>query len=88
MILGYRIRVEREGSSWGAWSPDLPGCVGLGRSREAALRSIRKSIQLTVDYLREVGDPVPPTWIEKRRTVARASASAPVPRSVRSRRAS
>ncbi len=41
----YRVIIEKEDSSdWGAYVPDLPGCVAVGESREGVGRLIRGAI--------------------------------------------
>lgn len=39
--------------------PELPGCMALGDTQQAALESAQEAIQLWIDTAREFGDPVP-----------------------------
>nr|WP_307935123.1 type II toxin-antitoxin system HicB family antitoxin [Salinispora arenicola] len=40
--------IERaEDGGYGAWSPDLPGCVALGETRREALAEMRAAIAFT-----------------------------------------
>lgn len=55
----YMVVVEQEGSSFGAYVPDLPGCVAVGESKEEALQLIQKAIELHLEDMREEGVPVP-----------------------------
>jgi predicted RNase H-like HicB family nuclease len=55
----YAVIIERGQSSFGAYVPDLPGCVAVGDSREEVERLIREAITLHVADLRERGEPVP-----------------------------
>jgi predicted RNase H-like HicB family nuclease/shikimate kinase len=55
----YRIVVEQTGTGFSAYSPDLPGCAGTGRTREEAETSMREAIEFHVDGLRLEGYPVP-----------------------------
>ncbi len=55
----YTVILERGESSWGAWVPDLPGCVAVGETREEVERLIREAIDEHLDSLRESGEPVP-----------------------------
>lgn len=42
---GYLIVVERaDDGGYGAWAPDLPGCVALGDTIEDAKHQIREAI--------------------------------------------
>ena len=55
----YAIVLERGPVSYGAYVPDLPGCVAAGDSREEALRLIREAIEFHIEGLRAEGIPVP-----------------------------
>lgn len=59
-MVGYAVIVEHaDDGGFGAWSPDLPGCIGLGDTVEECLADMREAIGLYVDVLREHGDDVP-----------------------------
>jgi predicted RNase H-like HicB family nuclease len=51
---------ERGEESFGAYVPDLPGCVAAGETREEVMRLIREAIEFHLEGLREGGLPVPP----------------------------
>jgi predicted RNase H-like HicB family nuclease len=55
----YTVIVERGETSWGAYVPDLPGCVAAGESREEVLQLIRDAIEFHIEGLRENGEEVP-----------------------------
>lgn len=55
----YLVVIEREGSSWGAYCPDLPGVGVVGRSRSEVEDLIEKAVSLHVDGLREAGEQIP-----------------------------
>ena len=55
----YTVIIENGPTSWGAYAPDLPGCVAAGDTREAVLELIREAIQFHVEGLIENGEPVP-----------------------------
>jgi predicted RNase H-like HicB family nuclease len=42
------------------YSPDVPGCVSTGRTREEVEVNMREAIALHLDGLREDGKPLPP----------------------------
>jgi predicted RNase H-like HicB family nuclease len=56
----YLVVVERGPSSYGAYVPDLPGCIAVGESREEVLASIHEAIEFHLEGLREDGQPIPP----------------------------
>lgn len=56
----YLVVIENEGSSWGAYAPDLPGVGVVGDSRQEVEQLIREAIGLHLDGLREAGEPIPP----------------------------
>ena len=55
----YVVVIEQEGEAWGAYVPDLPGCVAAGGSHEEVERLIAEAIPLHISSLREHGEPVP-----------------------------
>jgi predicted RNase H-like HicB family nuclease len=56
----YTVILEKESSSdWGAWVPDLPGCVAVGKTREEVSRSIQEAIEFHLEGIREDGNPIP-----------------------------
>jgi predicted RNase H-like HicB family nuclease len=55
----FLVVVEKGKSSYGAYVPDLPGCVAVGNSRREVLKLIRDGIELHIRALRESGEAVP-----------------------------
>ena len=55
----YMVVVEKGPNSFGAYVPDLPGCIATGESREEVLNLIREAIEFHIEGLREDGQPVP-----------------------------
>ena len=55
----YLVVIERGPSSFGAYVPDLPGCVAVGETRLEVEALIREAVELHIDGLREDGQPVP-----------------------------
>jgi predicted RNase H-like HicB family nuclease len=56
----YLIVIERaDDGGYGAWAPDLPGCVALGDTIETAEQQMREAIAFHLEGLREQGEPVP-----------------------------
>jgi predicted RNase H-like HicB family nuclease len=55
----YLLVVGKGKSSYGAYVPDLPGCVAAGETRREVMKLIREAILLHIEALRESGQPVP-----------------------------
>ncbi len=56
----YLVVVEQGATSFGAYVPDLPGCVAAGETRDEVLDLIREAIEFHIEGLRQQGEPVPP----------------------------
>ncbi len=55
----FLIIIEKAGSNYSAYSPDLPGCVATGSTREDAERNMHEAVRMHVEGLREDSLPVP-----------------------------
>lgn len=55
----YAIVVEKGPVSYGAYVPDLPGCVAAAETRSEVLRLIREAIEFHIDAMRGEGLPIP-----------------------------
>jgi predicted RNase H-like HicB family nuclease len=55
----YLVVVERGPTSYGAYVPDLPGCVAAGESEAEVLSLIREAIELHLEGLKDEGEPTP-----------------------------
>ncbi len=51
----YLVVIEESSSSFGAYVPDLPGCIAVGESREEVLRLIREAIGFHFESMKENG---------------------------------
>jgi predicted RNase H-like HicB family nuclease len=55
-----KIVVERaDDGGYGAWSPDLPGCVALGDTAEQARQEMWEAVLGHLDVMRALGEPMP-----------------------------
>jgi len=55
----YLVVVEKGPTSFGAYVPDLPGCVAAAASREEVLDLIREAIESHIEGLRQQGASIP-----------------------------
>lgn len=56
----YAVVIEKGATSYGAYVPDLPGCVAVGKTEEEVRRLIMEAIAFHLEGLREEGVPIPP----------------------------
>ena len=59
MPMQYLVIIEKSENGFGAYVPDLPGCIAVGESREEVITLIQEAIEFHIDGLRRSGDPVP-----------------------------
>jgi len=55
----YAVIVEEGENSFGAYVPDLPGCVAAAETREEVLQLIEEAIVFHIEGLREDGQAIP-----------------------------
>lgn len=56
----YLVVLEQSSNGFGAYVPDLPGCVAAAETRAEVVSLIREAIEFHIEGLRQAGDPVPP----------------------------
>jgi predicted RNase H-like HicB family nuclease len=55
----FLVVIEKGKTSYGAYVPDLPGCVAVGDSCRRVLKLIRDGISLHIRAMRKAGEPLP-----------------------------
>ena len=55
----FLVIIEKAGANYSAYSPDLPGCVATGATREEAEKNMHEAIEMHVHGLLEDGLQVP-----------------------------
>jgi predicted RNase H-like HicB family nuclease len=60
----YVVVLEEGPNNWGAYVPDVWGCVSTGKTREEAERNIREALEFHFESLRDHHEPIPApgTW--------------------------
>ena len=53
------IVIEDAGENFSAYSPDLPGCIATGATRDETERNMFEAIQMHIEGLREDGLSIP-----------------------------
>ena len=57
----FLIVIEDADGNFSAYSPDLPGCVATGATRDETERNMVEAIQMHIEGLTEDGLPIPPS---------------------------
>ena len=55
----YLVIIEKARGNYSAFSPDVPGCIATGATREEAEREFHAALQMHLEGLREDGLPIP-----------------------------
>ena len=55
----YLVVIEEGPTSFGAYVPDLPGCIAAGESHQEALQLIKEAIEFHIEGLKEEGQFIP-----------------------------
>lgn len=55
----YMVVIEKGSSSYGAFVPDLPGCIAVGETEAEALALIEEAIQFHLEDMRAGGLQIP-----------------------------
>jgi len=60
----YTVIYERSATGYGAYVPDLPGCVATAKTKAQVKKLIREAIELHIESLKQHGERVPePTTV-------------------------
>ncbi len=55
----FLIVIEKANSNYSAYSPDLPGCIATGKTKDQAAKNIHEDIELHIQGLKEDHLPIP-----------------------------
>lgn len=55
----YAIVIERTGTGFSAYSPDVPGCAAVGDTEEETRRNFREALEFHFEGLQLAGEAVP-----------------------------
>jgi predicted RNase H-like HicB family nuclease len=58
-VRDYLVIYEQGPTSWGAYVPDLPGCVAVGDTRQEVETLIAGAIRMHIEGMKEDGVPIP-----------------------------
>ncbi|MFM7888821.1 MAG: type II toxin-antitoxin system HicB family antitoxin [Pseudanabaena sp.] len=63
-MIEYTVIYEKGETNWGAYIPDLPGCVSIGDTFVEVQENIKEAIALYLEVLQEDGQPIPQPSIQ------------------------
>ncbi len=55
----YALVIERTGTGYSAYSPDVPGCAAVGDTEQETRRNFQDALTAHFEMMREVGEPIP-----------------------------
>lgn len=55
----YVVIFERSDTGYGAYAPDVPGCIATGRTLEEAAQRFAEALRRHLEIMREYGEPIP-----------------------------
>ena len=55
----YPLVIERTGTGYSAYSPDVPGCAAVGDTEEEIRRNFQDALAAHFQAMRELGEPIP-----------------------------
>ena len=55
----YTVIYEHTENNWAAYSPDVPGCMATGKTKEEAEANFRDALTFHIEGLKEEGLPIP-----------------------------
>jgi len=55
----YPLVIERTGTGYSAFSPDVPGCAAVGDTEDETRRNFQDALAAHFEAMREVGEPIP-----------------------------
>jgi predicted RNase H-like HicB family nuclease len=55
----YPVVIERTGTGFSAYSPDVPGCAAVGRTEEETRHNFQEALEFHFEGMKLVGEPIP-----------------------------
>ena len=57
----FLVIIEKADANYSAYSPDLPGCVATGETREEAEKNMLEAMAVHIQGMKEDHQPIPQT---------------------------
>ena len=55
----YAVVIEKGAKGFGAYVPDLPGCIAAAKTRDEVVKLIQDAMEFHIEGLKQDGEPVP-----------------------------
>jgi predicted RNase H-like HicB family nuclease len=55
----YAVVIEKGAESFGAYVPDLPGCIAAAKTRDEVVKLIQDAMEFHIEGLKLDGEPIP-----------------------------
>ena len=55
----YAVVIDKGENGYGAYVPDLPGCIAAADTKEEVKKLIHEAIEFHIEGLKEDGEPIP-----------------------------
>jgi predicted RNase H-like HicB family nuclease len=55
----YAVVIEKGSKGFGAYVPDLPGCIAAAKTRDEVVRLIQDAMKFHIEGLKQDGEPIP-----------------------------
>jgi predicted RNase H-like HicB family nuclease len=55
----FLIVIEKANGNYSAYSPDLPGCIATGKTKNQTAKNMHEAIELHIKGLKEDHEPIP-----------------------------
>ena len=70
----YLVIYERGPHSWGAYSPDVPGCIAVAKTREEVERNFQEALEFHLEGLQLEGLTIPESTFDAGRVAVAVAA--------------
>ena len=58
-VMKYAVIIEKGEDGYGAYVPDLPGCIAAGDTKDEVIKLIQEAIEFHIEGLKEDGQTIP-----------------------------
>ena len=58
-MMRYAVVIEKGSKGFGAYVPDLPGCIAAAKTRDEVVKLIQDAMEFHIEGLKQDGEPVP-----------------------------